>query len=100
MCLRAREKNADDCADNQDKPAGRVYSSEGMSFYCPYFDEPNDRCTRLGKTCVPGRRGCVLRGKVEFLVDPDQRAERRDDDESPPHQTRHCGRSQGEHMDG
>lgn len=53
-------------------------NKEAMSFYCPHFDEPNDACTRLKKTCVPGRRGCVLRGKVRFADDPDARAARRD----------------------
>ncbi len=48
-----------------------------MSFYCPHFDEPNDGCLRLKTDCVPGRRGCVLRGKVRFLVDPDERVEQR-----------------------
>ncbi len=48
-----------------------------MSFYCPHFDEPNDRCMRIRCVCVPGRRGCVLRGKAQFLVDPDVRVEER-----------------------
>ncbi len=48
-----------------------------MSFYCPHLDEPNDWCAKLNTDCVPGRRGCVLRGKVQFLEDPDDRVERR-----------------------
>lgn len=48
-----------------------------MSFYCPHYDEPNDACMRIRCMCVPGRRGCVLRGKVQFLVDPEIRVQER-----------------------
>lgn len=44
-----------------------------MSFFCPHFDQETNGCTRLKVECVPGRRGCVLRGKVQFLTDPDER---------------------------
>ena len=49
-----------------------------MSFYCPHFDQPSDKCLRLRCLCVPGRRGCVLRGKVRFLIDPDERVRERE----------------------
>lgn len=48
-----------------------------MSFYCPHYDEPHDRCMRIRCVCVPGRRGCVLRGKAQFLVDPEIRVAQR-----------------------
>jgi hypothetical protein len=35
------------------------------SFGCPH--EVDERCQRVsGAYCVPGMRGCVLQGKVEF----------------------------------
>ncbi len=49
-----------------------------MSFFCAHLDHPSEQCLKLKVECVPGRRGCVLRGKVKFLEDPDQRVARRD----------------------
>lgn len=37
-----------------------------MTFYCKNFDINADRCTKLKGDCVPGRRGCVLEGKVKL----------------------------------
>ena len=48
-----------------------------MSFFCPYFDQESNGCMKLKLECVPGRRGCVLRGKVQFLTDPDERVAKR-----------------------
>ena len=48
-----------------------------MSFFCPYFDQESNGCMKLKLECVPGRRGCVLRGKVQFLTDPDERVAER-----------------------
>ena len=48
-----------------------------MSFFCGHLDHASEQCLKLKVECVPGRRGCVLRGKVTFLVDPDERVARR-----------------------
>ena len=44
-----------------------------MSFFCPHFDQAKDACQKLKCECVPGRPGCVLRGKVAFLVPAEER---------------------------
>jgi len=49
-----------------------------MSFFCAHLDQPTEQCLKLKVECVPGRRGCVLRGKVTFLEDPDKRVAARD----------------------
>ncbi len=43
------------------------------SFTCPHFDLANDWCLLLKTDCVPGRKGCVLRGKVNFLIPAEER---------------------------
>lgn len=47
-----------------------------MTFTCPHFDPERDYCRLLKTDCVPGRRGCVLKGSV-FAVPPEQRLEER-----------------------
>lgn len=37
-----------------------------MTFYCKNFDINADRCSKLNGECIPGRRGCVLEGKVKL----------------------------------
>lgn len=38
-----------------------------MSFFCPWQDGQFEKCRRTGDTtCLPGKAGCVLFGKVEF----------------------------------
>ena len=49
-----------------------------MSFFCAHLDHQTEQCLKLKVECIPGRRGCVLRGKVKFLVDPDARVANRD----------------------
>ena len=49
-----------------------------MSFFCAHLDHQTEQCLKLKVECIPGRRGCVLRGKVTFLVDPDERVAQRD----------------------
>ncbi len=44
-----------------------------VSFFCAHFDTESDACQRLRVPCVPGRPGCVLQGKVTFLVPPAER---------------------------
>lgn len=41
------------------------------SFSCPHIVQYE--CARLKVECVPGRAGCVLRGKVQFLVPAEER---------------------------
>ena len=48
-----------------------------MSFFCPHFDQTKDFCVKLNAECIPGRPGCVLRGKVTFLVPADERVKKR-----------------------
>lgn len=45
-----------------------------MTFTCPHFDPERDYCRLLKTDCVPGRRGCVLKGSV-FAVPVEQRLE-------------------------
>jgi hypothetical protein len=48
-----------------------------MSFFCPHFDQVTEGCAKLKCECIPGRPGCVLRGKVQFLVPAEERVKRR-----------------------
>ncbi|MBL9178290.1 MAG: hypothetical protein JNM65_09515 [Verrucomicrobiaceae bacterium] len=50
------------------------------SFSCPHYDFATDQCHRLNTDCVPGRRGCVLMGKVSFLVPPEERVRAREEE--------------------
>ncbi len=43
-----------------------------MSFSCPHFDPNRDLCLRLDTDCVPGRRGCVIKGAT-FAVPVEER---------------------------
>ncbi|MFA6564571.1 MAG: hypothetical protein WCV00_21885 [Verrucomicrobiia bacterium] len=43
------------------------------SFACPHYDTAKDGCLRLKTDCVPGRRGCVLRGKSVFAFSAEER---------------------------
>lgn len=36
-----------------------------MTFACKNYDLATDRCQRLKGACIPGRRGCVLEGRVK-----------------------------------
>jgi hypothetical protein len=49
---------------------------EAMSFSCPHYDPDRDACRLLKTDCVPGRRGCVLKGSV-FAVPVEQRLQER-----------------------
>ena len=35
-----------------------------MTFHCKNYDIVEDKCKRLRGECVPGRRGCVVEGRV------------------------------------
>jgi len=40
-----------------------------MTFHCKHYDINNDKCKRLKGECIPGRRGCVLEGRVALSED-------------------------------
>lgn len=50
------------------------------SFSCPHI--VHYECSRLKTECVPGRAGCVLRGKVHFLVPAEERVRQLDEQKS------------------
>jgi hypothetical protein len=35
-----------------------------MTFHCKNYDINKDKCKKLNGECVPGRKGCVLEGRV------------------------------------
>ena len=43
------------------------------SYSCPHLDLETGWCHRLNADCVPGRKGCVLYGKVSFVVPAEER---------------------------
>ncbi len=45
------------------------------SFSCQYLDKNETYCIRLKTDCVPGRNGCVLKGRFAFAVPADKRVE-------------------------
>lgn len=44
-----------------------------MTFSCKNYDYNEDKCLKLNVECVPGRRGCVLEGKVRVSEDLEKR---------------------------
>jgi len=57
-------------AEVNDKPStvNRI-----MTFSCKNYDYNEDKCLKLNVECVPGRRGCVLEGKVRVSEDLEKR---------------------------
>ena len=37
-----------------------------MTFSCPNYRYDTDLCDKLKQSCLPGRPGCVLEGKVKL----------------------------------
>lgn len=35
-----------------------------MTFSCKNYNYENDLCRKLKSECIPGRKGCVLEGRV------------------------------------
>ncbi|MEN8190288.1 MAG: hypothetical protein ABFS19_10610 [Thermodesulfobacteriota bacterium] len=35
-----------------------------MTFHCRNYDMVDNKCKKLNGDCVPGRKGCVLEGRV------------------------------------
>ena len=64
------------------------------TFTCSHHNVPEDWCLLLKTDCVPGRPGCVLRGKSVFLVPAEERIREkeqarreREKDVPPPHRS-------------
>lgn len=45
------------------------------SFSCQFLDKNETFCVRLKTDCVPGRPGCVLKGRFVFAVPANKRIE-------------------------
>lgn len=43
------------------------------SFSCSHLEPDKSYCQRLKTDCIPGRKGCVLIGKVVFAVPAEER---------------------------
>lgn len=43
------------------------------SFSCPHLDTKETYCIRLKTECVPGRAGCVLKGRFVFAIPAEKR---------------------------
>ena len=43
------------------------------SFSCQYIDSKESYCIRLKKDCIPGRPGCVLKGRFTFAIPAEKR---------------------------
>ncbi len=44
-----------------------------MTFSCPHYDYNAEGCRKLKVECIPGRVGCVLRGKIKVSEDIEKR---------------------------
>jgi hypothetical protein len=53
------------------EPAG--VQAAGVTFTCPHYEPTEEMCLLLGRDCVPGRPGCVLRNKSVFAVPVEER---------------------------
>jgi hypothetical protein len=45
------------------------------SFSCQFIDKNETFCVRLKTDCVPGRPGCVLKGRFIFAIPANKRVE-------------------------
>lgn len=43
------------------------------SFSCQFIDSEKSFCIRLKKDCIPGRPGCVLKGRFVFAIPAEKR---------------------------
>lgn len=50
------------------------------SFSCQHIDEVRDFCLLLKTDCIPGRKGCVLRGTSKFAVPAEERVRLREEE--------------------
>jgi len=53
------------------------------SFSCQYIDSKESFCLRLKKDCIPGRPGCVLKGRFAFAVPAKNRIEESEKTKNP-----------------
>jgi len=44
-----------------------------MTFHCKNYDINNDSCRKLNGECAPGRKGCVLEGRVTVSEELEKR---------------------------
>ena len=49
-----------------------------MTFHCKHYDIASDACKRLHCECIPGRRGCVLEGRVALSDELERRIQELD----------------------
>ncbi|MFA3784013.1 hypothetical protein ABRY23_13210 [Melioribacteraceae bacterium 4301-Me] len=50
------------------------------SFSCQFIDTEKGYCIRLKKDCIPGRTGCVLKGRFVFAVSAEERIKKSESD--------------------
>ncbi len=51
-----------------------------MTFHCRNYDIVEDKCKRLHGECVPGRRGCVVEGRVALSEELEEKIKALDQD--------------------
>ena len=51
-----------------------------MTFSCKNYDYETDKCRKLRAECIPGRRGCVLEGRVLLSEELEKRLKELDKD--------------------
>lgn len=44
-----------------------------MTFHCKNYEINKDKCKKLKGECVPGRKGCVLEGRVVVSEELDEK---------------------------
>lgn len=49
------------------------------SFSCQFIDSEKSYCIRLKKDCIPGRPGCVLKGRFVFAIPAEKRMNQQSD---------------------
>lgn len=54
-----------------------------MTFSCKNYDYNTDKCLLLHAECIPGRRGCVLEGRVALSEELQKRLAELDKKSSP-----------------
>ena len=53
------------------------------SFSCKFIDKNETYCLRMKKDCIPGRPGCVLKGRFNFAVPVDKREDENKKEKNP-----------------
>jgi hypothetical protein len=47
-----------------------------MTFHCKNYDIAGNRCKRLSGECAPGRKGCVLEGRIAVSEELEEKIRR------------------------